>query len=136
MANYVKGIPIDKNNTPLQEYAGNVSVLAVRSSENATASSVISLTHDTTALEIAAVGGAAFMRFVRTSETEASVVAVAGATANFAHVIPSGTVRRFVVPIESQSLYGSVVGVNRQFGLYQRVAYKSGGIASVFMTEY
>lgn len=136
MANYAKSLPRDMDGAPMQEYAGNVSVLARYSSENATASSVISLTHDTTAVEIAAVGGPAVMRWVSTADTQASVVSAASGP-NFWHAISTGTVRRFVVPIESSPTQGaSVVGRNRGLGLYQRLAYKSIGVASVLTSEY
>ena len=124
----------------MQEPNWQASMLANYGSENGTASSVISLTHDTTALEIAAVGGTAYMRWVRTAETQASVVnAVSGA--NFTHVIPTNTYRKFVIPIESaptmgQSNTASMVGINRREGLYQRVAVKTQGNASVLVTEY
>jgi len=46
-------------------------------------------------------------------------------------------VRRFVIPIETRADQGSsAVGINRGEGLYQRVAIKSIGIASVLTTEY
>ena len=125
----------------MQDANWQASVLATYGSENGTVSSVISVTHDTTALEIAAVGGTAVMRWVRTAETQASVISAAGATGNFAHVIASNTVRRFVIPIESIPTMGasntaSMVGINRREGLYQRVAIKTAGIASVLVTEY
>lgn len=104
--------------------------------ENGAASSVISLTHDTTAIEIAAQGNPVVMRWVATTDTQASVVAIAGSTANFDHVIPANTVRRFVVPIEVGTGTSSVQGANREYGLYQRVAYATQGIASVALTEY
>ena len=135
MANYAPNLPKDKGGTPMQEFNMQASVLATYGSENATASSVISTTHDTTALEIAAVGGTAVMRWVRTAETQASVISAAGG--NFAHVIPTNTVRRFVIPIESMATQGaSMMGVNRANGLYQRYAIKSVGIASVLVTEF
>ena len=133
--NYVPNLPRDKGDWPIQDFLSNASVLAIYASENSSASSVISVSHDTTAIEIAAVGNAAVMRWVRTAETQASVIsAVSGA--NFAHVIPTGTVRRFVVPIESNPQTGSVQGVNRELGLYQRVAIKSIGVASVLVAEF
>jgi len=106
--------------------------------ENATASSVITLTQDTTAIEIGVGGTPAVMRWVTTADTQASIIAVAGATANFDHIIPANTVRRFVVPIEAQVAqgYSSVQGANRENGLYQRVAIKTQGIASVLLSEY
>lgn len=138
MLNYAKGLAFDKNNTANQNCPPPFLALARQSSENATASSVITLTQDTTAIELGATGGAAVMRWVATSDTQASVVGIAGATANFDHLVPTGTVRRFVIPIESNPAtgYSSQMGANRLNGLYRRVAYMSVGIASVMLSEY
>lgn len=137
MANYAPPLGYDKNGHPIQNAPPPSSVLASYNNENATASSVISVSHNTTLLEIAAVGGPAVMRWVRTGDTQASVVsAVSGA--NFTHVISAATVRQFVIPREAGGSYGaSVQGVNRAEGLYQRVAIKSAaGASSVLLTEY
>lgn len=129
-------IPIDANRTPMQNFAPASSVVAIYADENGSVSSCISLTHDTTTVEVAAVGAPAFMRWIRTSDTEASVVSAA-AGANFNHVIPAATVRSFVVPIETTvSAPNSVMGINRREGLYQRIALKTNGAASVLLTEY
>ncbi len=135
MNNYSPRIPRDKTGEPLQHVVSEPA-LAQYSSENASSSSVISVTHDTTALEISAVGGAAVMRWVTTGDSQASVVS--GATGeNFDYSIPADTVRRFVIPQETEGLaQGSAVGVNRGEGLYQRVAYKTVGVASILATEY
>lgn len=120
----------------MTDHPAPVLALARYASENSTASSVISVSHDTTALEVAAVGGAAVVRWIGTADTAASVVSAA-AGANFDHVVSSGSVRRFVLPIESQATNGSsVVGMNRAAGLYQRVAIKSIGVASVLLSEF
>ena len=136
MPNYAPNLARDKGGEPMQQFNTPSSVLVSRASENATTSSVITLGHDTTALEIAAVGVTGFMRWVRTGDTEASIL-VTAAGSNFHHAIPSGTMRRFVVPIETANVNpGSVQGINRALGLYQRVAYKTAGIGSVLTTEY
>ncbi len=133
---YAPRLPIDAGGNSMQELPSAIKAKATYGSENATASSVISVTHDTTGIEVAAVGGAAVVRWVPTTDTAASVVSTASG-ANFDHVVPTGTVRRFVLPIER---YGgtpaSVQGANRLNGLYQRVAIKSVGVASVLLTEY
>lgn len=129
-------LPHDKGNSPMQEYPSAIKAKATFAKDNGTASSVISFTHDTSAVEISAVGGAAVMRWITTGDTAGSVLSTA-AGANFDHTIPANTVRRFAVPIESIGTGAqSIVGINRQFGLYQRVAFKSVGIASVLTTEY
>lgn len=138
---YAPRLPIDAGGKSMQDLPAAFKAKARYASENSSASSVISVSHDTTGIEVAAVGGPAVLRWVPVSETAGvapagSVISAAG-TANFDHVIGTGTVRRFVIPIEA---YGgnpaSVQGSNRANGLYQRIAIKSVGIASVLLTEY
>lgn len=134
---YTKSLPRDGGGEPMQEYPAPVLAQQRFTSENATVSSVVTLTHNTTAIEIATVGGAAAMKWITQGDTQASIITIAGTTSNYDHIIPTGTVRRFVVPIETQGAQqGSAVGINRQNGLYQRIAYKSMGIASVLTSEY
>lgn len=140
--NYSRALPRDSGDQTMQEYPAPIKALANTTSENATVSSVINLTNDTTAIEIAAQGGAAAMRWVAASETAAvapagSVITAAG-TSNYDHFIPSGTVRRFVVPRDVFNARGqsSVQGLNVQEGLMRRVAYKTIGVSSVITTEY
>ena len=137
MVNYAPQLGRDKNTHPIQNAPPPTSILASYNRENASASSVISVSHNTTMLEIAAVGGPAGMRWVRTGDTTASIV-TATSGANFAHIISSATIRQFVIPIEATGSGGaSVQGVNRAEGLYQRVAIISAGaISSVLLTEY
>jgi hypothetical protein len=139
--NYAPQLPIDRAGTPMQDLPAPLKAKVVYHSENASVSSVISVGHNTMAIEIGAVTTGVGMRWVPTTETAGvapagSVITAAG-TANFDHFIPAGTVRRFVIPIETRGAQqGSVVGANRQNGLYQRVAYKSTAIGSVLLTEY
>lgn len=136
MANYTPELALDKNTHAYQNAPPPTSVVARYGSENASTSSVITLTHDTSLIEIAAVGGPAVMRWVRTADTQASIVSAASG-ANFTHVIGTGTVRQFTVPKESAGTSSaSVQGVNRGEGLFQRVAYKSIGVASVLLSEF
>lgn len=136
--NYSGGQPVGNNGIP--QFLSPAPYKAVKQyvSENGTASSVITVTQDTTAIEIGTGGTAAVMRWVATSDAQASVVAIAGATANFDHFIAPNSVRRFVIPIESQQSqgYSSVQGANRENGLYQRVAIKTQGVGSVLLSEY
>lgn len=110
-------------------------------SENATTSSVVTLTSMATAIEVAAVGGPAVIKWITAGDTTASVVSSVTGTgsANYDHVIPTGTFRRFVVPIETNPNTFNptgALGPGPANGLYQRVAYKSIGVASVLLTEY
>lgn len=111
-------------------------------SENATASSVITLTDNTTAVEISAQIAPVAIRWVYVSDgtgPQTSVIAIAGSTANFDHVLPANTVRRFVIPIEVQyslNPNASAVGTRVENGLFARLAYKTAGAASVAVIEY
>lgn len=137
--NYAAGGAIGNNNQPVDaSHPAPVKAIARYVYENGVASSVLTLTQNTTAIEVATGATPAVMRWVATSDTEASVVAIAGATANFDHEVPANAVRRFVVPIESapNQGYSSMQGTNRAEGLYQRVAIKSQGVGSVLTTEY
>ena len=134
--NYAKELPRDKQGAAMQEFPAAVRPNARYASENATVSSVITLTDDTTEIEIGAQGNGAIMRWVTAGDTQASVVGIAGSTANFDHFVGSGTVRRFVVPIALSTVQASTVGINVQMGLFKRVAYRSTGIGSVLLSEY
>ena len=142
MSNPYPILPIDKGSNPLQEFASPKKALAQNISDNASASSVISVTHNTTALEVFAGGGPAVIRWVPRTETAAvapagSVIAIAGGTANFDNVIGTNEVRRFAIPIEVQGTFAqSVQGINRAEGLYQRVAIISRGVTSVIVSEF
>ena len=140
--NYARGVPMGNNQMPFQ---GNGTPPAVKAiaryvNENNAASSVITLSENTTSVEIATTAEA-IMRWVPTTDTTASVVGIAGATANYDHVIPANTYRRFVVPIEVNNPqgYGSFVGANIENGLFRRVAVKGGALVvtgSVLTAEY
>ena len=144
MTNYLPVLPRDKGDYPMQNYATHTSVKARYASENASASSVITLTEDTTALEIAVIAGTSslisggVMRWVTSvagSNASTSVISAA-ATANFDHVITNNQVLKVAVPIETNPQTGSVQGINRELGLYRRVAIKSIGIASILLVEF
>ncbi len=143
--NYSKGQPVGDNQVPQFLSPAPVKAIAIKGTTNQVASSVITLTENTTAIEVAAQGaGGVLIRWIAVADTNPSVFGITsvGATnaPNFDHAVTANTVRRFVVPIESQNNsqgYSSMVGDNRSNGLYQRVAVvSSGGISSVIVTEY
>lgn len=136
---YAAPIPVDASGQSMQEYPNNEKANTVLASDNATASSVITLNDNTTVIEVAATGGAAAIRWVPPTETAAvapaaSVITAAG-TANFDHIVPSNTQRRFVVPVYQLGT-SSVVGANVKNGLYSRVAVKSVGVSSVATMQF
>lgn len=135
-------LPTEKMGREMQGWATHASIKAVYASENASASSVITLTPDTTSIEITAIGAeptAGVMRWVRVGDgtgAATSVISAAG-TANFDHVIPNNTTVKIAVPIEVMyQAPSSMVGANIQNGLYRRVAIKAIGVASVIINEF
>jgi hypothetical protein len=141
--NYAAGVPMGNNQGYLQGLPAPFKAVKQYLSENATASSVVTLTENTTAIEVAAQTAPVALRWVYVADgttAATSVIAVAGSTANFDHIVPANTYRRFVVPIETGPTgvapNASAVGANIENGLFRRLAYKTQGIASVAVTEY
>lgn len=131
---YAPATPVGRNSDVKVGYPPAKISLASTNKENASTSSVLLFTHNTTEIEVAAVGGPAAGRWAVNSAT--SVVTVAG-SANFDFVVPAATVRRFVVPQQTSANYASVQGVNRAEGLYQGIAYISAAaISSVLTSEF
>ena len=110
--------------------------LESNNNENIVVSSVLAFTHDTTEIEVAAIGQSVGGRWAANQAT--SVVTATGAGANFDFVVPVGTFRRFAIPISTyDQTSGSVMGVNRKFGLFQAIAYKTlAGNGSVLTAEF
>lgn len=140
---YSAGKAVGNNHVPQYDSPPPFKAIKQYVSENATASSVITLTDNTTSIEIGTGGTQAVMRWVLVADgtgAATSVIAVAGATANLDHTIPANTVRRFIVPIEIQAPgfapNASIVGARVENGLFARLAYKTQGVASVLVTEY
>lgn len=128
-----KGLPRDNGMQPMQEFPTPFKAIVTRNRDSAIASSVITLNDNTTTLEVVSTGGPAFLRWIATTDTAASVVSD-GASSNFDNAIAKDTVRRFAVPIERFVPQSSIVGLNKQYGLYNRVAII--GIASVASIEF
>ena len=134
---YAATKPIDKNGTPMQDSGFVKPALQRYAPENSSASSVLTLTVNTTAVEVAAVTTAAVAKWITTSDTTASVISIAGGTANFDYVIPLSQVRTFIVPQEGVGTGAqSIAGIGTQLGLYRRLAIKSIGVGSVLTSEF
>jgi hypothetical protein len=116
-SNYPHLLPKDQSGETMQNYPAATVALQRTTAVPPAASSVITLNDRTTTVEISALNGAMAMKW-----GSASVIAVAGATANYDHVIPINTVRRFVVPIQKIPDSGSVMGANGANGLYSTIA--------------
>lgn len=139
--NYAAGTPIGNNEVPIYNSPAPVQAIEQYYSANAVASSVVTLTDNTTAIEIAAGANPVIMRWVSVADASTaatSVIALPSTSANFDHIVPANTVRRLVVPIERATAqgYSSMQGVNRDLGLFQRVAFKSEVVSSVYVSEY
>lgn len=134
MGRYATAITNDVNGNDIQGAAITQPAIAATAYENSGTSSVITLTDNTTDLEISAVGSTGFVKWISRGDTTASVINSAG-TANYDVIIPAGTVRRLVVPIETIGT-ASLVGANIKNGLYNRVAFKTGGTGSILATQY
>ena len=145
MINFYPGTPFGKTGEVKIGYSPAKVALATTMKENAAASSILLLTHNTTELEITATTGSTIgiagkwlsQATVDSSVAGTSVITAAG-TANFDFVVPNGTFRRVVVPIATNvQTDGSVMGVNRKFGLYPAVAFKTFvGTGSVMTMQF
>ena len=135
MNNYAPQTPRGKDNNPKEGYVPAKVALESNNNENILVSSVLAFTHDTTEIEVAAVGQGVAGRWAANQAT--SVVTATGAGANFDFVVPINTVKRFVVPRETSGSYASVQGVNRAEGLFTAIAYKTlAGNGSVLTAEF
>lgn len=134
MAAPYKPIPVDKNGSPWQNTPPLSVALQTFSSENATVSSVLNFTDQTTALEVmtGAAGGA--LKWITAGNTNPSVVTAAG-TSNYDVLMPPNSVRKLAIPQETQGV-NSIVGQGVQAGLYRKVAWKTFGIGSIMSAEY
>ena len=131
---YTNALPVDRKGQTMQEFATPAVALATSAAENSSVSSVLTLHDNTTTLEVTAVGTTATIKWIAVGNTNPSVITAAG-TANFDNAIPANTTRRFSVPVETIGT-SSIVGLNKQNGLYNRVAIKSVGVASILTTQY
>lgn len=134
-SNYAPKLAQDIAGMALQEYPAAV-LSKARYVSTPIASSVVTLTDNTTSIEIGAIGGGGILhRWVPQNDTAASVTA-----SNFDHFTPAGTIRRFVVPVDTTDTPQptSQVGVNVKLGLINRVAWiaATATSSSVIGTEY
>lgn len=138
--NYAKGKPVGNNQIPFYDSPPPVVATATTVRDNAAASSILILNQNTTAVEVAARGAPAYIKWytqaiVDSSVAGTSIISAAG-TANFDGVVPADQTRRFIIPIATHSYaeaYGSAVGANVANGLYTHMA--TIGAASVAVIE-
>lgn len=139
---YSPALPLGKMGEVKTAYPPAKVSLAASNKENASSSSILLLTHDTTELEVTASGQNIAGKWLSQSVVDSSVagtsVITAAGSANFDFMVVNNTSRRFVVPIATFSQDdGSVMGINRANGLYPAVAYKTfAGNGSVLTCQY
>lgn len=141
------GTPFGKSGEVKVGYPPAKVALASWNRENGSASSILLLGHNSTEVEIAPIANTGSIlgmagkwltqATVDSSVAGTSVITAAG-TANYDFVVPGNTVRRFVVPIATNvQSSGSIMGVNRLYGLYPALAVKTlSGNASILVAEY
>ena len=129
MINYAPNVPRDKDGGIKDGYAPSKTALSATNKENAAASSILLLGHNTTEIEVNAVNQHVAMKWLTQATVDSSVagtsVLTAAGSENWDNLIQKDTVRRFVVPIATNPQTGSVQGVNRELGLYPAVAFKT-----------
>lgn len=132
MANYANNLPLDRFGNVMTHFPAPIPAKKQYLGSGA-ASSVVTLTADTTTLEVGAIGGGGIaLKWITTGDTAASVTA-----SNFDHFIPANQLRRFVVPIEKNNPSPSIQGIGPATGLYGRVAWFSPAtVSSVVASEY
>lgn len=129
MINYAQPLPVDQKGASMQEYPPNKPAKQVTAGTPA-ASSVVSFGSNTTVIEVTAGSNVLALKW-----GSASVIAAAG-TANYDHLIPIQTTRRFVVPQSIMGATGSTVGANALNGLYTSAALIVASSVVSGLTEY
>lgn len=130
--NYAKLVGRDRGGEPFVPTHIPASTLGSVTRENASASSVTTLTDLTSVVEVTAIATAAGIIW---ATNQATSVITAQGTANFDNIVPPNTTRLFVVPRRVQAV-PSISGVNTQEGLFALIATKSTGVGSVLLAQY
>ena len=131
-------MPFQGNGTPPAVRA----LAATVKDATTTTSSILILNQNTTAIEVASTGGPVYIKWLGQSTVDSSVAGTSvvgtGAGANFDHIIPAATYRRFVVPINTNNPqgYSSQVGANVENGLFTHVAYVGAATSILAVTQY
>ena len=129
--NYAKQIGKDRNDQPFIPSHVPTSTLGSVYRDNASASSVTSLTDNTSVVEVTAITTAAGIRWAVNQATSI----ITGAGANFDNIIPLNGTRTFIVPRRQQAV-ASISGINTQEGLFPAIATISIGNGSVMLAQY
>lgn len=142
--NYARGIPMGNNQMPAS-YIAPPAVAAIGATTRdtgTTTSSILVFDQNATAIEVGAVGGPVFIKWLSRSVVDSSVagtsILATGTGANFDHMIPPSEYRRFVIPINVNNPqgYSSQVGANRENGLFPNMAYIGTVTSIISVNQY
>ena len=133
--NYAAGSPIGNNNQPIFDAPAPVKAVATTVKDTtANTSSILILNVNALSVEVGAVGGPAYIKWLAQSTVDGSVagtsVVTTGAAASYDHMIANNTVRRFVIPVATVAYGASVQAAGPANGLYTHIA-TAGTLASV-----
>ena len=134
--NYAKRIPADETGIPLQDFPAPF-VAQATTAASTNISSVFTFSNNSTTIEVGAPNVGVAIKWIGIGAAQTSVVANSPTAANFDHFIPASTVRRFVIPQETQGIAGPALA-NSVHGLYQRMAAipVTAAVSSILVTEY
>jgi len=149
MRNYAAGMPVGDNQMPISQNtpAPYKAIATLTKDSGNNVSSILVLTDNTTAIEVSAAGAPAYIRWLSQSLVDSSVAGtsvLATGAANYDHIVPAASVRRFVVPVSTDTnktvgaTATSVVGQNVEYGLFKNVGLiGTGAITSIIsVTQY
>lgn len=123
--------PRDESREILQNYPMPLVAKVTTAGAPPAASSVVSFGANTTVVEITALNASLAIKW-----GAASVISTSGATANYDHIVPVNTTRRFVIPRSVIGVTASIVGKNVLNGLYNSMAVITVGSVATGITEY
>ena len=140
MANYAKELPLDKNNYPASLVPAKLSNQS--QAGNPTASSVLTLTANTTVVNVMAIAGlngagGILGKWVTAAQVTSGASSVTAT--NYDFMVNSGQNLSFVVPVSTSGTGSqSVQGINPTLGLFPAVSLKAATAqsTSVFTAEY
>ena len=131
MANYAPSQPRDKGGDVKINYPSPIVAKFTTSSAPPSVSSVVSFGSNTTEIEVTALNSSLAIKW-----GSGSVIGAAGSTANFDHIVPVNSTRRFVIPVSTTGASSSVVGANASNGLYSTMAVIATTSVLSAYTEY
>lgn len=128
---YATRINQDEAGQVMQDYPPATPALQTSGYAPPAASSVVTFNPGTTVIEVTALNASLALKWGPNS-----VIAAAGATANFDHIIPVNQTRKFVIPVSIRGRADSVAGANAQNGLYNTMSLIATASVLTGVTEY